>query len=147
MFSPKLKKAKLASKQARHYRHACLGARKAVADTRTTGGAEFDNPGESEAKEFSDLLHTGRVPMHQYYLEHNRFPDALVADYYCRCERNAIGQDNPASDPHGQALDDDPPGTDDDDAPAPNHARSVGCRRSPRGKKNDKSRVVTAPRP
>ena len=143
MFSPKLKKAQLASKHARHYRHACLGARKAVADTRTTGGAEFDIPGESEAKEFSDLLRMGGVPMHQYYLEHNRFPKDFIADYYRQCNRNAIRQDNPASDPHGQAPDDNPSGTDDDAAPTPNHARSVGCRRSPRSKKNDELSVVT----
>ena len=64
--------------------------------------------------------------MHPYYLEHNRFPKDFIADYYRRAERNAISRDNPASDPHGQALDNDPPGTNDDAAPTPSHARSVG---------------------
>lgn len=137
-----LQKAQLGRNQASHYRDACLCARKAIADTRRTDGLEFDNPGESEAKEFSDLLHTGGVLAHQYHLEHKRFPDALVAEYYRRCKRNATGHVPEASYSRGQALDDDPVGTDDDADPSNTVARSVSCRRSPRGKNDDEPSVV-----
>lgn len=136
-----LKKAQAASHHLRHYRDASRITRQALEITRRNDGLDADNPHESEAKEFSDVLRMGRVPAHQYYLTRKKLPANLVVEYQSQFETGGRvpGDDDPAFEPGRRGLDDNDNlvGTEDDANPSSNEADSALCGPHPRGNNAD----------